>query len=213
MLYLYIYISGGWTQLFRYSWSGELTDPHRYFSVQSTTTDSTISSSARRETTTLEGELRVGSFFGGLGNVSHPGRFGRRRPALPQCGLMVRWTRFHPPTSCVVFCVFSTWPSLDKTIDYPHLYYDGRTPTGWFKHKAPNSVRRQCRRHFWELDPEILHALFSVPLPSLERFVYFILFFFVRYLGFVIFGGYLSLKGPHIFGGGKKIAEVSTGAH
>ena len=72
--------------------------------------------------------------------------------------------------------------------------------TGWFKHKTPNSFRRQCPRRFWELDPELLHTCLMCPCRAFNECFFFRFFvFFTRCLGFCIFWRYLGFKGPHIF--------------
>ena len=78
--------------------------------------------------------------------------------------------------------------------------------TGWFKHKPPNSFRRQCPRRFWVSDPEILHTCLMCPCRAFDECFSFL--FFARYLIFCIFWKYLGLKGPHIYGRKRKKKNI-----
>ena len=67
-------------------------------------------------------------------------------------------------------------------------------------HKPQNSFRCQCPRRFWEVDPEILHTCLVCPCRAFNECIFLFSVFFVRYLGFCFFLGYLGIKRPHIFG-------------
>ena len=64
------------------------------------------------------------------------------------------WLRLHRIYWCT--CNVSTAASIFRLVQ---------------KHQTPNSFRDQCPRHFWDIDPEILHVfhVFDVPLPCLLR--------------------------------------------
>ena len=82
--------------------------------------------------------------------------------------------------------------------------------TGWFKHKPPNSFRRQCPRRFRVSDPEILHTCLMCPCRAFDECFSFL--FFARYLIFCIFWKYLGLKGPHIYGRKRKKKTFAKGS-
>ena len=83
--------------------------------------------------------------------------------------------------------------------------------TGWFKLIAPNSFRvQQCPRHFWEIDPEVLHASFKVPLPNRQQKC---VCFFPPGIWVFVFSGCLGLlRDPTFPAKKKKIVKGLAGA-
>ena len=86
--------------------------------------------------------------------------------------------------------LFSSFPPMKG---YPLLkkIYDAHIPgAGWFKHKTRNSFRCQYPRHFWELDPGILHTCLVCPCRASNKCYFYVvgcqIFGFLYFLG--IFG-------------------------
>ena len=72
------------------------------------------------------------------------------------------------------------------------IYFNAAT--GSFKLIAPNLLRVQCPRRFWEIDPEILHTCLMFPCQTVNECVP----RFRQIIVLVISRGYLGLKGSHI---------------
>ena len=112
---------------------------------------------------------------------------GHRTGTARRCAAPLSWQSWGERV-----CVFSCDSMYVQTL-VPYTFV--MIPdTGWFKHRPPNSFRRQCPRRFWELDPEFLHMCLMCPCRA--RTHLHIYFFSPDIWGFVFFGNIWVLRDP-----------------